>query len=162
MEHREKTKDKYFAEWFSINPAYPEFGPYKAGEHINGRVASFVAGELAKAALFNGFEQYGWDIIKRIKSKSLDASRYHEIATRHPTDNAPQIPIIQYFGDMIDVKSDERKGQITIYHLLTMTSGFYWPEFGELHFLPRCGKLQFQLLTSAHGNNPAGDRRKSA
>jgi CubicO group peptidase (beta-lactamase class C family) len=43
-------------------------------------------------------------------------------------------PIIHYFGDMIDIKSDQRKGQITIYHLLTMTTGFYWPEFGEWHY----------------------------
>lgn len=43
-------------------------------------------------------------------------------------------PITQYFGDMLDTRSDDRKGKITLYHLLTMTAGFHWPEFGEWHY----------------------------
>ncbi|HEX2952938.1 MAG TPA: serine hydrolase, partial [Bacillota bacterium] len=43
-------------------------------------------------------------------------------------------PISQYFGDMVNLQSDDRKGQITIYHLLTMSAGFHWPEFGEWNY----------------------------
>jgi CubicO group peptidase (beta-lactamase class C family) len=44
------------------------------------------------------------------------------------------IPITEYFGDLIMRQSDERKSQITLYHLLTMSAGFHWPEFGEWHY----------------------------
>lgn len=40
-------------------------------------------------------------------------------------------PITEYFGDIIDKQTDEKLKDITIYHLLTMTPGFDWPEFGE-------------------------------
>ena len=65
-QRRRETTD-YFAEWFSINPPYsPYFVPYcKPDVYVNGRVSPFAAGELAKAALNNGYEEYGWDIISR-------------------------------------------------------------------------------------------------
>lgn len=61
-----------FAEWFSVDPPYPGFGDpdntlYPAGKYINGGIASFTAGELARAALENGHEKYGWDIIRRLR-----------------------------------------------------------------------------------------------
>ena len=40
-------------------------------------------------------------------------------------------PIMEYFSDELNRQEDERKKQITIYHLLTMTPGFDWPEFGK-------------------------------
>ncbi len=55
-----------FAEWYALDPPYPQFGPYPAGAYINGGVAGFVAGELAKAALAHGREAYGADIIDRV------------------------------------------------------------------------------------------------
>ncbi len=61
---RKKTT-KAFAEWFSIDPPYPQFNNYKAGEYVNGAVSPFTAGEIAKAAFRNGYESYGWDIISR-------------------------------------------------------------------------------------------------
>ena len=61
-----KETTNLFAEWFSIDPAYEEFGPYKKGYYVNGAVSPFTAGELAKAALNNGYEEYGWDIISRL------------------------------------------------------------------------------------------------
>ncbi len=61
---RRETTDK-FAEWFSIDPAYDSFVSYKDGEYVNGAISPFTAGELAKAAFNNGYEEYGWDIIKR-------------------------------------------------------------------------------------------------
>jgi len=56
-----------FAEWFSIDPPYEEFGAgHKPGSYVNGGIASYAGGELAKAAFNNGMEAYGWDILQRI------------------------------------------------------------------------------------------------
>jgi len=63
MERREKTD--CFAEWFSIDPPYESFIHYTKGLYVNGAISPFTAGELAKAALNNGYEEYGWDIISR-------------------------------------------------------------------------------------------------
>lgn len=63
MRRRETTE--YFAEWFSIDPPYEEFQTYKPGEYVNGAISPFTAGELAKAAFENGYEEYGWSIIER-------------------------------------------------------------------------------------------------
>jgi hypothetical protein len=68
-ERREQRADTHFAEWFSIDPPYPKFGPYQAGKYINGGIASFVAGELAKAAFEHGREAYGADILRRLHDK---------------------------------------------------------------------------------------------
>ena len=56
---------KLFAEWFSIDPPYESFNGYEAGKYVNGAVSPFTAGELAKAAFNNGYEEYGWNIIDR-------------------------------------------------------------------------------------------------
>jgi hypothetical protein len=45
---RQERERTHFAEWFSIDPPYPRFGPYGPGQYINGGIAAFVAGELAK------------------------------------------------------------------------------------------------------------------
>ena len=63
---REAMQDTYFAEWFSINPPYPKFGPYEADHYINGGVCGFIAGELAKAAFHHGREAYAADILNRV------------------------------------------------------------------------------------------------
>jgi len=44
------------------------------------------------------------------------------------------IPIKEYFAEYLASQEDVRKDTITIYHLLTMTSGFDWPEFGEWNY----------------------------
>jgi hypothetical protein len=64
---RKEREQTDFAEWFSIDPPYPQFGPYKAGQYINGGIAAFVAGELAKAAFEHGQESYGADILNRVE-----------------------------------------------------------------------------------------------
>lgn len=64
MARREKTDA--FAEWFSIDPPYPQFNHYKSGEYVNGAISPFTAAEIALAALKNGHEEYGWDIISRM------------------------------------------------------------------------------------------------
>lgn len=62
---RRKETTSGFAEWFTIDPPYSKFFVYNPGEYVNGAISPFTAGELAKAALNNGYESYGWDIITR-------------------------------------------------------------------------------------------------
>ena len=57
-----------FAEWFTVDPPYDfTFARHPRGDYVNGGVCLFTAGELAKAALENGYEAYGWDILVRVK-----------------------------------------------------------------------------------------------
>ncbi len=64
---RRQTTD-CFAEWFTVDPPYtPAFARHPRGDYVNGGVCLFTAGELAKAALENGYEAYGWDILVRVK-----------------------------------------------------------------------------------------------
>ena len=62
---RRKEKTACAAEWFTIDPPYEKFHIYPEGRYVNGAISPFTAGELAKAALNNGYEEYGWEIIKR-------------------------------------------------------------------------------------------------
>ena len=44
---------------------------------MNGAISPFTAGELAKAAFNNGYEEYGWDIVKRfIELVKRDGTTY--------------------------------------------------------------------------------------
>ncbi|SHH59117.1 hypothetical protein SAMN02745823_00398 [Sporobacter termitidis DSM 10068] len=43
-------------------------------------------------------------------------------------------PIVEFFGDVLSNQSDIRKQHITLYHLLTMSAGLDWPEFGEWNY----------------------------
>jgi hypothetical protein len=58
-----KARSGAFAEWFSIDPAFPDgvFGEDKlvAGAYCNGGIMPLVGGELARAYLENGFEAEG-------------------------------------------------------------------------------------------------------
>jgi len=82
-----KEKTDCFAEWFSIDPPYENFNNHKAGRYVNGAISPFTAGELAKAAFNNGFEEYGWDIITRImKLVERDGTIYF----LYNTDSMPQ------------------------------------------------------------------------
>jgi hypothetical protein len=60
---------KAFAEWFSIEPAFPDgvFGDERlvGGAYCNGGIMPLVGGELARAAFDHGFENYGVNILKR-------------------------------------------------------------------------------------------------
>lgn len=42
--------------------------------------------------------------------------------------------IIDYFPRLVGRQEDPRKKELTIEHLLTMTAGFDWPEFGEWNY----------------------------
>lgn len=51
------------------------------------------------------------------------------------------IPSIQttmehYFPDFVNNQADPRKKEITLEHLLTMSVGLDWPEFGEWNYMP--------------------------
>ena len=58
-----------FAPWFSIDPPFPDglFGDEKlvGGAYINGGIFPLVGGELARAALEHGFEEYGCQILRQ-------------------------------------------------------------------------------------------------
>ena len=72
-QRRKETVDS-FAEWFSIDPVFPfnfagiKSGPWwsiDAGNYVNGGIMPLVGGELAKASFDHGFEEYGFDILRR-------------------------------------------------------------------------------------------------
>ncbi|MCR4438073.1 MAG: hypothetical protein QHJ34_03420 [bacterium] len=66
---RRKEQGRAFAEWYSIDPPFPDgiLGDEKLvrGAYVNGGIMPLVGGELAKAALEHGFEWYGVDILRR-------------------------------------------------------------------------------------------------
>ncbi|MCR5263723.1 MAG: hypothetical protein K6D94_07610 [Clostridiales bacterium] len=77
-----------FAEWFTVDPPYPEFNGYGPGRYVNGAISPFTAGELARAAFENGYEEYGWDIISRFMDMmERDGNIYFVYS---PDDGKPQ------------------------------------------------------------------------
>ena len=84
---RRKETTNLFAEWFSIDPPYEKFASHERGKYVNGAISPFTAGELAKAAFNNGFEEYGWDIIQRFM-KILE--RDNAIYFLYNPDSTPQ------------------------------------------------------------------------
>lgn len=55
---------RFFQEWFSVNPDYGgnKWGTLsadKSGEYVNGGIMPLVGGELSRAAFERGFEEYG-------------------------------------------------------------------------------------------------------
>ncbi len=67
LQRRQETQA--FAEWFSIDPAFPEgiFGDdlLKTGAYCNGGIMPMVGGELARAYFHHGFEAEGVATLKR-------------------------------------------------------------------------------------------------
>ncbi len=62
-----KEKTGAFAEWFSIDPPFPDglFGDPRLvrGAYCNGGIMPLVGGELARAAFEHGFEKYGLETL---------------------------------------------------------------------------------------------------
>ena len=84
---KRRNTTEFFAEWFSIDPPYEKFFKYESGRYVNGAISPFTAGELAKAAFNNGYEEYGWDIIERfMKLVERDGTTYF----LYDTDSKPQ------------------------------------------------------------------------
>lgn len=85
---RRRSTTQAFAEWFTIDPPYPQFNLYEAGVYVNGAISPFTAGELAKAAFDHGYEAYGWDILCRLNGL---IERDHTIYfLYHPVTGEPQ------------------------------------------------------------------------
>lgn len=63
---RELNLETSFCEWWSVQPPFPteSFGIEK-NTHANGGIWPLVGGELARAALRNGFESYGVETLRR-------------------------------------------------------------------------------------------------
>ena len=74
---RRRASSNAFAEWFSIDPPFPNgvFGDNKLvpGAYVNGGIMPLVGGELARGAFAHGFESYGLDILQRYE-KMIRAS----------------------------------------------------------------------------------------
>jgi hypothetical protein len=66
---RRAGQGRAFAEWFSIDPPFPDgiFGDERlvGGAYVNGGIMPLVGGELARAAFEHGFEAYGVSILAR-------------------------------------------------------------------------------------------------
>ena len=66
---RRRATTGAFAEWFSIDPPFPDgaFGDEKVvgGAYVNGGVMPLVGGELARAAFEHGLEGYGVQILRQ-------------------------------------------------------------------------------------------------
>jgi len=62
--------ESLFAEWVTIYPSYrkKEYVKYDPGNYINGSIAPFCGGELARGCFQWGYADYGYDIITRLKS----------------------------------------------------------------------------------------------
>ncbi len=73
LEYQQRKKNSgSFAEWFSIDPGFPEgaFGEEKMvpGAYCNGGIMPLVGGELARAYLENGFEKIGVETLRQYYS----------------------------------------------------------------------------------------------
>lgn len=69
-----KMREKYqgvLDDFRNLDPPFPKFFKFKAGDYVNGATAPFVAGQLALGAFESGEEEYGADILDRIGCKFL-------------------------------------------------------------------------------------------
>ncbi|MGB6647201.1 MAG: hypothetical protein WBG01_01545 [Bacteroidota bacterium] len=80
-EYRRRGEEgKAFAEWFSIDPAFPDgiFGDKKlvAGAYCNGGIMPLVGGELARAAFEHGREEYAVKQLLRYEELTRNNESY--------------------------------------------------------------------------------------
>lgn len=78
---RKQHGEALFSEWYTLDPPYKAFPmgtkSELAGDYVNGGLAGFVGGELAKGAFNYGEEAYGWDLLQRAMRKvKQDGSIY--------------------------------------------------------------------------------------
>ena len=76
-----------FAEWFSVNPPYEKFASHVRDTYINGGIASFTAGELARGAFTHGYEAYGWDILQRLRALVIRDGALYFLYDPHTGEN---------------------------------------------------------------------------
>lgn len=89
---KRRDNNGHFAEWYSIDPPYENFNGIGADSYVNGCICLFTAGELAKAAFNNGYEEYGWDILCRLmKLVKKDGTLYflYSSSTQKPQGGGP-------------------------------------------------------------------------
>jgi hypothetical protein len=75
-QRRRRPPDQAFAEWYSLDPPFPEGVTSMPegskgrlpGEYVNGGIMPLVGGELAQGAFRYGYEAYGFDILQRYYS----------------------------------------------------------------------------------------------
>jgi len=79
---REEMPNTSQGEWYTIYPPFEQgFGRWDSGnkwEYMNGGVTSIVAGELAHGAFEHGFEDYGADILRRVRALAAKSNDYLE------------------------------------------------------------------------------------
>jgi hypothetical protein len=84
-------------EWYAIYPPFPKgFNKHDtAWQYMNGGVGGHVAGELARGAYANGYENYGTDILNRLYElgKKYDNKIYFSYTGSIPP--APGPPVIE-------------------------------------------------------------------
>ena len=74
---KREAENDTFAAWYSIDPPFPNgtFGDDKLvpGSYCNGGIMPLVGGELARAALENGHEDYGVGILEKYRTMIEEA-----------------------------------------------------------------------------------------
>jgi len=75
---RQEMPESSPGEWYAIYPPFESgFGRHSSKwEYVNGGVTPIVAGELAHGAFENGFEEYGVDILNRLKALAEKTDGY--------------------------------------------------------------------------------------
>lgn len=87
QQRRATSKDRSFAEWFTIDPPFTSGFADRPGDYVNGGVSPIIAGELARGAFAHGFEAYGVDILQRVAALQERDREIH--AVYHPTPRQP-------------------------------------------------------------------------
>ncbi len=78
QEIRREMPESSPGEWYAIYPPFERgFNKQSAKwEYVNGGVTPIVAGELAHGAFENGYEEYGVDILNRLKALAKKTDNY--------------------------------------------------------------------------------------
>ena len=80
-------------EWYSIFPWFGKNGNNGPGEYMNGGVNTIVAGELARGAFEHVFEDYGVDILRRIKALAEGNDGFLDFFIRGVIEDRAESPI---------------------------------------------------------------------
>lgn len=86
-------------EWYAIYPPFPKgFNKHDTlWQYMNGGVGGHVAGELARGAYANGYEEYGTDILNRLfeLGKKYDNKIYFSYTGSLPPSSPSPAPVIK-------------------------------------------------------------------
>jgi len=92
QEIRREMPESSPGEWYAIYPPFESgFNKHSAKwEYVNGGVTPIVAGELAHGAFENGYEEYGVDILNRLKALAEKTDNYLHCTYRGAKTEAPE------------------------------------------------------------------------